>query len=286
MVSYFFKDTNREFPIHRPPITSCSGSCRENDYIFFLEIFDVPLIQDVIGSRLPHFCDGIIFTPVYAPYMPGTCQGLMKWKPPHLNTIDFAARILVLSEEDRFKRDEAIRAINPDDVPKDNCYVKLCVAQFGHIVEKGNNWAIPSGEFYEHCINNFKEKQEQYKIWECMYDLNANTYKPMINVEESRQKNECVYDWSNMVQVPGGGWKVERIRTDRNIPNDEKVVDKVFKSIQDGLTYDKLIERITSYRNEGKRALVSKLIVADSYSTYGNPLAIRDMTELNKQTKE
>lgn len=33
--------------------------------------------------------DGIIFTRIRFPYLPGKSCGILKWKPPSLNSIDF-----------------------------------------------------------------------------------------------------------------------------------------------------------------------------------------------------
>lgn len=46
--------------------------------------------------NVPHEKDGLIFQPVNAPYTGGTCPGILKWKPPSLNSIDFR---LVIREE-------------------------------------------------------------------------------------------------------------------------------------------------------------------------------------------
>lgn len=46
------------------------------------------LFAEVIPS-LAHENDGLIFTPVEDPYRSGTCQRMLKWKPAHLNSIDF-----------------------------------------------------------------------------------------------------------------------------------------------------------------------------------------------------
>lgn len=41
-------------------------------------------------QNLPHKNDGLIFTKIDdAPYKPGTCNYIIKWKPPHMNSIDF-----------------------------------------------------------------------------------------------------------------------------------------------------------------------------------------------------
>lgn len=52
----------------------------------FFEIFDLDAIRK-LALRLPHLSDGIIFTPVKLPYVTGTSPLLLKWKPPHLNTV-------------------------------------------------------------------------------------------------------------------------------------------------------------------------------------------------------
>lgn len=46
--------------------------------------------------KVTHEKDGLIFQPVDEFYTGGTCPGILKWKPPHLNSIDFK---LIVREE-------------------------------------------------------------------------------------------------------------------------------------------------------------------------------------------
>lgn len=62
---------------------------------------DSKFVFEHLRSVLPHECDGLIFTPVLEGYihgsslilfcifLKGTYNKLLKWKPPHLNTVDF-----------------------------------------------------------------------------------------------------------------------------------------------------------------------------------------------------
>ena len=43
---------------------------------------------------LMHENDGLIFTINAVPYYPGTCNEIIKWKPAHMNTIDFELKFL------------------------------------------------------------------------------------------------------------------------------------------------------------------------------------------------
>lgn len=50
------------------------------------------LLVDVLPN-LPHGNDGLVFTACDTPYVTGTDQHIIKWKPPHENTIDFRLQI-------------------------------------------------------------------------------------------------------------------------------------------------------------------------------------------------
>ena len=63
--------------------------------LFMKEMFrvqDAHVLFDHILPKLEHENDGLIFTVDAAPYYMGVCPHIWKWKPMHLNTIDFIAR--------------------------------------------------------------------------------------------------------------------------------------------------------------------------------------------------
>ena len=179
--------------------------------IYCKDFFDVCHSASVVfplGCRLPHLCDGLIFTPVDDPYRGGTCQRLLKWKPAHMNTVDFVLDLVMGFE-------------------KDQVHAKLLVAEAGVQKFKGN-WLSRTGEMWNWLVENRKEVNG--KIAECGWDPNAYTFIPT-----SRKEFVETGQW-----IEGGGWVLHRIRDDRTIPNDESVVEKVKMSIEDGISIEQL----------------------------------------------
>uniref|UniRef100_A0A914VM93 mRNA-capping enzyme n=1 Tax=Plectus sambesii TaxID=2011161 RepID=A0A914VM93_9BILA len=52
------------------------------------------LFSDKFQKSLPHEIDGLIFQPVEDKYVAGRCDRVLKWKPPHLNSVDFKLQIV------------------------------------------------------------------------------------------------------------------------------------------------------------------------------------------------
>mmetsp|Transcript_43301 Transcript_43301/g.57296 ORF Transcript_43301/g.57296 Transcript_43301/m.57296 type:complete len:229 (+) Transcript_43301:526-1212(+) len=68
--------------------------------LFMKEMFhvqDAHVLFEHILPRLEHENDGLIFTVDAAPYYMGVCPHIWKWKPMHLNTIDFNVRPLPIA---------------------------------------------------------------------------------------------------------------------------------------------------------------------------------------------
>ena len=61
------------------------------------EVWQTPQLLKLIDERngcLLHENDGLIFTVDACPYYPGSCAEIRKWKPVHMNTIDFGFKLL------------------------------------------------------------------------------------------------------------------------------------------------------------------------------------------------
>jgi mRNA guanylyltransferase len=61
-------------------------------------------IAQILELEIPqqkHGNDGLIFTPVADPYVSGTCERLLKWKPSELNSVDFKLVIKYEAPDDK-----------------------------------------------------------------------------------------------------------------------------------------------------------------------------------------
>lgn len=52
------------------------------------------LLGPKFAQQLSHKPDGLIFQPVLEPYCGGRCDDILKWKPAHLNSVDFLLKIV------------------------------------------------------------------------------------------------------------------------------------------------------------------------------------------------
>ena len=64
--------------------------------LYIKDVFEVwqtdSLFKLIDQGKLLHENDGLVFTVNDCPYYAGTCQEIVKWKPSHMNTIDFRAK--------------------------------------------------------------------------------------------------------------------------------------------------------------------------------------------------
>ncbi|ORX66075.1 mRNA capping enzyme alpha subunit [Linderina pennispora] len=80
---------------------TCPAYCRGQPFMAefkrFENSFAVQTIQREVIPKLKHESDGLVFTSRVAPYTPGTCDKIMKWKPAGENSIDFRVRVIASS---------------------------------------------------------------------------------------------------------------------------------------------------------------------------------------------
>ncbi|UKK02135.2 mRNA capping enzyme [Theileria orientalis] len=225
----------------------------DNLEIYLKDFFDITQIKyiDDISVKLPHVSDGLIFTPVNTPYSPGTCKTLLKWKPPHLNTVDFSIDVVY------------------DDMKRPRL-VQLYVADSGTRVFY-NEFLAPYGEVYKKIIEMALTDQITQIIVECSWitDSRVYTFIPKIKSDpknrfQSSTEGRIDYDFDNGTWVEGG-WFAERIREDKNLPNHISVVRSVKSSIEDDITFDMLVEEVENFKRNGKVPLYTKCPLPKSY---------------------
>ena len=206
-------------PLPAAPLASCLPS--QLPHIFsrvqtaepdanILYAFDDPL------RKLSHGNDGIIFTPAIDPYRPYTCHALLKWKPANMNSVDF--RLMR-----KWRMEEGKSEPQPRFV--------LCVAKQTSI--EPFCWITLTEEEHERFA---KDPKADTRIVECVFDPTWRTIE--YNPDDHAEKT-----WNNPRHVPGG-WRFERIREDKKLPNDFSTVQSIQVSVRDGVTAPELLHAL------------------------------------------
>lgn len=146
-------------------------------------------------SKLKHENDGLIFTPVNEPYLLFTRSKIFKWKPAHLNTIDFL-----------LKRAE-----------KAFIYTLHCTLS-------DQQARIVCGRGYYGSTLFF-----DYYFDENSVDLDGKIGEFCYDPEKE------VIDMSDLT-VKKGGWILHRVRTDKDLPNNIKVVIDTLDSLKSSVS--------------------------------------------------
>jgi mRNA guanylyltransferase len=173
-----------------------------------------------ILPKLPHGNDGLIFTCKSTPYVAGTDQHILKWKPPHENTIDFKLQIVSF----------------PMDEDEDGAYEDWdAKPEIELLVNHGDR------EGYQRWANLALTDEE----WEAIKGMSEQIDGRII---------ECFRDpitgsWRPKIEKDG----TPRFRDDKKDANHISTVTSVIDSIQDGVTEQDLIANSAKIRDEWKK---------------------------------
>jgi len=176
-----------------------------------------------------HLTDGLIFTPVDDPYEISKRVKIYKWKPPHLNTVDF----LISKTNWPFQFNLSVTI---DEVQEKilGCYAQERI-QKGH--NSNNQYLINSNQ--SHGSNTYRSNSVVYDVFYTMDhkpdEINGkigefwyNDGKEVLSTEDYTTTN--------------GGWELHKIRTDKKNSNNVRVAMNILESISESISIESLAE--------------------------------------------
>lgn len=245
--------------------------CYVKDFYEVSEIaFLLKKIQNI--SLYKDKIDGLIFTRIHFPYLPGKSCGILKWKPDSLNSIDF------LLVENRRYIEMFPDLFNHDDFFVFELYTihssKFAFFDFYFVFNTEDFLSIQQS-FKKICLFG---REFQGIIVECNYDKNINGdkmgdfYQKVFAYDSEQietllrscffsdflttdpyQKVQLFLSLENRYDIQkktyGGNWKIMRTRGDKDAPNGFTTAKNVFMTLfQENISEDFLIEKLKEKR--------------------------------------
>ncbi|PNS17422.1 hypothetical protein CAC42_7105 [Sphaceloma murrayae] len=187
------------------------------------------MLKDVL-PKLTHGNDGLVFTCRTTPYQAGTDPNILKWKPPHENTIDFRLQLgpfPKLGTANGYVNGNGSAVADDDDVDWDGCPKLLLLVNEGRDKQR-------------HFGDLFVTDDE----WTSMKSMNEMLDGRII---------ECYKDnegrWRYKREKDG----TPRFRDDKTEANHISTVESVLESIEDAVSEQDLLRHAPEIRHAWKR---------------------------------
>lgn len=181
--------------------------------------YAVQQVLQVTVPQLGHESDGVVFTSVNRPYVSGTCDWMLKWKPARLNSIDFEV-----------KREQF----------GGRWFYLLFTSSSGRLEFYDYYSVAPESEAVtEHQLDQWLSLGERV-IAECVLNPEKETF---VNSEPPALPPNTARK---------GGWAVIRRRTDKEGPNDSRVARSILQSIREAVTEEELFDAVPEIRRSWK----------------------------------
>ena len=180
----------------------------------------------VTTHNLRHGTDGTIFTPVATPYVHGTDQKVLKWKPAEMNSVDFAwTREYKHESEDQGMTSRFLLWTAENRVLQPVAWIEMDAEE----------------EFRLNREINKRPRGSEHVIVECVWDPTKTARR------YSREwRDEPTWEAAFVELVRTGSWRFERVRIDKTMPNTKSTMESVKKSIQDNVTKEELLAAFSS----------------------------------------
>lgn len=237
-------------------------------------------------SMFLHENDGIIINYDDYPYYIGQSSEIFKWKPAHLNTIDFEVTL----QEDTFILNvcEGREKIVPVSILffKDNeekskfleDYNKQKI-QFGNVIVEC--FYDKSKNTHESDFFNFLKETQDKLMNNDGFTLNLQYYYDYVKNKDSLSKGNFVDHYKS------GCWSFLRIRNDKNYGNHKRTYVSIVFSIKEDLTIDyikEIIEQEQKEKNSNKMNLEKHFQEMSKIFLTGNPAFLaEDVSKSNNR---
>lgn len=215
---------------------------------------------------LPHENDGIIFNHEEKPYLLASSNpGYIKWKPAHLNTVDFMVvpnlnleeavgqRVLDLylavqdQQLERYTRQfYAFAVVSEADFSKlQATYEENQMRSAQQEMEEQQGEAFTANEFAGAIIAECRfetTKPEERAILSKLHHIDSQQLcRDIMKQGDDAKDRKAIAELKN--QVYEKNWKIYKLRADKSLPNNLDVARRIEESIRDGIDDPELIKK-------------------------------------------